>query len=218
MNILVTGGAGFIGSHLAESYLREGHRVSVVDNLSTGKEANLPSGVAFYQLDILSPQLEEVFSRERPQVVNHHAAQIDVRKSVKDPLADAQVNIMGTLSLLKWALTYGSDLVLFASSGGTIYGEEGRLPFSEEAPAHPISPYGLSKFAAERYLELYGNLFGLNSVILRYANVYGPRQDPQGEAGVVAIFCEDILNARPLTVFGDGTQTRDYIYVSDVVE
>jgi len=218
VNILVTGGAGFIGSHIAESYLKQGHRVSVADNLSSGKEGNLPPGAAFYRLDILDPQLEEVFLRERPEVVNHHAAQIDVRKSVKDPLWDAQVNIMGTLSLLKWAQKYGSHLVIFASSGGTIYGEEGILPFSEESPPSPKSPYGLSKRVAESYLGLYWSLFALNSVILRYSNVYGPRQDPKGEAGVVAIFCEGILDSKPLTVFGDGTQTRDYIHVFDVVE
>jgi UDP-glucose 4-epimerase len=218
VRILVTGGAGFIGSHIAESYLKEGHRVSIVDNLSSGKEENIPPGATFYPLDILDPQLEEAFSRERPEVINHHAGQIDVRKSVEDPLFDARVNVIGTLSLLKWARKYGTRLIVFASSGGTIYGEEGILPFSEVCPPRPKSPYGLSKYAGECYLELYWALFGLNSVILRYSNVYGPRQDPMGEAGVVAIFCRDILDAEPLTVFGDGTQTRDYVYVSDVVD
>jgi UDP-glucose 4-epimerase len=218
MRVLVTGGAGFIGSHIAESYLREGHKVSVVDNLSAGKIENVPSGVTFCSIDILDPQLEEVFSQERPEVINHHAAQIDVRKSVTDPLSDAQVNIMGTLSLLEYARKYGTRQVVFASSGGAIYAEDGILPYSENSPARPISPYGLSKYVGEKYLSLYWSLFGLNSVVLRYSNVYGPRQDPRGEAGVVAIFCQGILDAKPLTVFGDGTQTRDYVHVFDVVE
>jgi len=218
MRILVTGGAGFIASHISESYLKEGHQVVIVDDLSRGKEENIPQGSNFYRLDILDRQLEEVFARERPEVVNHHAAQIDVRKSVEDPILDAKTNIVGTLSLLKWAHRYGTRQVIFASSGGTIYGEEGTLPFSEDAPPRPESPYGLSKYVGECYLELYRALFGLDSVILRYSNVYGPRQDPRGEAGVVAIFCQNILDGKPVTVFGDGTQTRDYVFVSDVVE
>jgi UDP-glucose 4-epimerase len=218
MRILVTGGAGFIGSHIAERYLSEGHQVSIVDNLSSGKAENIPSGATFYPLDILDPALEEVFSRERPRVVSHHAAQIDVRRSVSDPLLDAQVNIIGTLSLLKYAVGYGVAQVIFASSGGTIYGEGNKLPLAEDSCSRPKSPYGLSKLTGEMYLGLYWELFGLNSVALRYSNVYGPRQDPHGEAGVVAIFCQEIVRGRPLTIFGDGTQTRDYIYVSDVVE
>ena len=218
MRILITGGAGFIASHISESYLREGHQVAIVDDLSRGKEENIPQGTHFYRVDILDSQLEEVFSRERPEVVNHHAAQIDVRKSITDPVVDAKINILGTLSLLKWAQRYGTRKVIFASSGGTIYGEEGAFPFSEEVPPRPKSPYGLSKYVGECYLELYRVLFGMDSVILRYSNVYGPRQDPMGEAGVVAIFCQNILDGKPLTVFGDGTQTRDYVFVSDVVE
>jgi UDP-glucose 4-epimerase len=217
MRILVTGGAGFISSHIAAAYLQEGHQVSVVDNLSQGKRENVPQGATFYPMDILDPQLDEVFSRERPEVINHHAAQIDVRKSVMDPAFDARVNIMGTLNLLDSAVQHGTRQVIFASSGGTVYGENGAFPLSEQSPLEPKSPYGLSKYVGERYLQLYFTLFGLNSVILRYSNVYGPRQDPKGEAGVVAIFCENILNEKPLTVFGDGTQTRDYVFVSDVV-
>jgi len=218
MRILITGGAGFIASHISESYLREGHQVAIVDDLSRGKEENIPQGTHFYRVNILDSQLEEVFSRERPEVVNHHAAQIDVRKSITDPVIDAKINILGTLSLLKWAQRYGTRQVIFASSGGTIYGEEGSFPFSEEVPPRPKSPYGLSKYVGECYLELYRILFGMDSVILRYSNVYGPRQDPMGEAGVVAIFCQNILDGKPLTVFGDGTQTRDYVFISDVVE
>jgi UDP-glucose 4-epimerase len=218
MRILVTGGAGFIASHIAELYLQEGHQVAIVDDLSQGQEKNIPQGAHFYRLDILDPHLEEVFSRERPEVVNHHAAQIDVRKSITDPAVDAKINILGTLSLLKWAQRLGTRQVIFASSGGTIYGEEGTFPFSEGVPPRPKSPYGLSKYVGECYLELYRALFGLDSVILRYSNVYGPRQDPMGEAGVVAIFSQNILNGKPVTVFGDGTQTRDYVFVSDVAE
>ena len=218
MRILVTGGAGFVASHISESYLKEGHQVAIVDDLSRGKEENIPQGAHFYQLDILDPQLEEVFSREKPEVVNHHAAQIDVRKSLTDPTFDAKINILGTLSLLRWAQRYGTRQVIFASSGGTIYGEEGTFPLLEDVPPRPKSPYGLSKYVGECYLELYRALFGLDSVILRYSNVYGPRQDPMGEAGVVAIFCQNILEGKPVMVFGDGTQTRDYVFVSDVVE
>ncbi len=218
MRILITGGAGFIASHISESYLQEGHQVAIVDDLSQGQEKNIPQGAHFYRLDILDPHLEEVFSRERPEVVNHHAAQIDVRKSVADPTFDAKINILGTLSLLKCAQRHGTRQVIFASSGGAIYGEEGAFPFSEGVPPCPKSPYGLSKYVGECYLDLYRALFGLDSVILRYSNVYGPRQDPMGEAGVVAIFSQNILNGKPVTVFGDGTQTRDYVFVSDVVE
>ncbi len=218
MRILVTGGAGFIASQISECYLKEGHQVAIVDDLSQGHEKNIPEAAHFYRLDILDPHLEEVFSRERPEVVNHHAAQIDIRKSVADPAYDAKINILGTLSLLKYAQRHGARQVIFASSGGAIYGDEGTLPFSEGAPPCPKSPYALSKYVGERYLELYRVLFGLDSLILRYSNVYGPRQDPMGEAGVVAIFSQNILNGRPVTVFGDGTQTRDYVFVSDVVE
>lgn len=218
MKILVSGGAGFIGSHIAESYLKEGHKVVIVDDLSQGKEQNIPEGATFYRSDILDPRLEEIFSREKPEVINHHAAQIDVRKSVADPLFDAKVNILGTLNLLQWAYRYGTHLFIFASSGGTIYGEEGTIPCSEECPPRPKSPYGLSKYVGECYLELHRALIGLNSVLFRYSNVYGPRQDPMGEAGVVAIFCQSVLQGKPLTIFGDGTQTRDYVFVSDVIE
>jgi UDP-glucose 4-epimerase len=218
MRILVTGGAGFIASHIAEAYLRAKHDVIVVDNLSQGKEEHVPRGATFHHLDILDPGLEEIVSRERPEVISHHAAQIDVRRSVADPAFDAKVNILGTLQLLTWARQYGTRMVIFASSGGTIYGEENTLPISEEHPARPQSPYGLSKYVGECYLELHRALFGLDAVILRYANVYGPRQDPKGEAGVMAIFCENILEGKPLAVFGDGSQTRDYVFVSDVVE
>lgn len=217
MNILITGGAGFIGSNIVDAYVAAGHKVTVVDNFYTGKKANLNPKAGFCKLDIRKRELENVFRKGRFEVVNHHAAQIDVRKSVDDPSFDAGVNILGLLNVLELCRKYGVKKVIFSSSGGTIYGEcPGKAP-DENAPANPLSPYGVAKFTSEKYLEVYRSLYDLNYVALRYGNVYGPRQDPHGEAGVVAIFAMRMLKGEPVLIFGDGKQLRDYVYVKDVV-
>lgn len=217
MNILVTGGAGFIGSHVVDAYIAQGHSVAIVDNLSTGKEKNLNPRARFYCLDIRGAGLEEVFLRERPEAVNHHAAQIDVRRSVQDPLFDAETNILGMLHLLEICLRHGAKRFLFASSGGAIYGDPAPgCAGREEDPLRPMSPYGVAKAAGELYLHYYRLVHGMDAVALRYANVYGPRQDPLGEAGVVAIFTEKLLSGAQPVINGDGLQTRDYVYVEDV--
>jgi UDP-glucose 4-epimerase len=217
-SILVTGGAGFIGSHVAEAFLREGWKVAVVDDLSTGKRENLPGGGAFYERDIAVPgALEDVFAAERPSVVCHHAAQTSVRRSTGDPAHDLRVNILGTLNLVTESLRQGVKLFLFASTGGAIYGDDVPLPTSETAPCRPVSPYGVAKLGAEHYLEWAERTQGLPTLRLRYANVYGPRQDPLGEAGVVAIFSRLMLKGGRPVINGDGRQTRDYVYVGDVV-
>jgi UDP-glucose 4-epimerase len=218
MRILVTGGAGFIGSHLADRLIQEGHEVSIVDDLSTGKKKNVNPKAAFYKLDILSPKVERVFKKERPEALFHHAAQMDVRRSVKDPIFDGQVNILGTVNLLEQAVKAGTKRVIFASSGGAVYGDQERFPAGEDHPARPISPYGISKLAGEHYLYYYGRTYGLQWTSLRYANVYGPRQDPFGEAGVVAIFTLKLLQNEQPVINGTGKQTRDYVAVDDVVE
>lgn len=219
MRVLVTGGAGFIGSHVADRYLAEGHEVAVVDDLSTGRLENINPRAEFCRLDIaeLGP-LEKVFARLRPEVVNHHAAQLDVRKSVADPLFDARVNIIGSLNLLEMARRYGTRRFIFASSGGCVYGESRDLPIRESAVLGPLSPYGVAKVTVEHYLDSYREIFGIESVVLRYSNVYGPRQDTKGEAGVIAIFIGRIMAGRPCIIFGDGCQTRDYVFIGDVVE
>lgn len=215
MKILVTGGAGFIGSHVVDAYVAAGHQVAVVDNLTAGRREHVHQAARLYPIDIRSPQLREVFERERPDVVNHHAAQASVVASVADPRADADVNIMGTLHLLTLCAQFGIRRLVFASTGGAIYGNPQRLPAGENEPANPLSPYGISKLAGETYVRYFGTT-GLSWAILRYANVYGPRQDPRGEAGVVSIFAQAMLDGRAPTVFGDGTQTRDFVYVEDV--
>ena len=217
MNIAVTGGAGFIGSHVAEAYLAAGHTVWVVDNLATGKRDNVPAGARFVHADINDEAVRRLLSDERIEAVNHHAAQMDVRRSVADPLFDARSNILGLLNLLEGAREAGCRTFVFASSGGTVYGELTAFPATEEHSTHPISPYGISKLAGEHYLDFYRLEYGLRTVSLRYANVYGPRQDPHGEAGVVAIFSQALLDGQPITINGDGTQTRDYVFVADVV-
>lgn len=218
MKILVTGGAGFIGSHLVDRLLLEGHEVTVVDNLSTGKRRNLNKAASFYKLDIQSSRLEKVFRNERPSLVMHLAAQMDVRRSVEDPIYDAQVNILGTLNLLEQAFKHGTRKVVFSSSGGAIYGEQELFPAPEGHPTRPLSPYGISKLSGEHYLSYYQRVSGIQFVSVRYANVYGPRQDPEGEAGVVAIFIQKMLNAEQAVINGNGRQTRDFVYVEDVVE
>ncbi|MDB4887818.1 MAG: nucleoside-diphosphate-sugar epimerase [Gemmatimonadetes bacterium] len=217
--VLVTGGAGFIGSHTAERFLADGWAVDIVDNLATGKRENLPAGATFHELDITGPGAAELVSRTRPDVLVHLAAQMDVRKSVADPVFDAGTNIVGSLRLLE-AVRHDSPAtrVLFASTGGVIYGDQTTPPNAEEFAKNPDSPYAIAKLSVELYLAYYARIHGLDTVALRFGNVYGPRQDPHGEAGVVAIFCGRILDGQPLTIFGDGRQTRDYVFVSDVVD
>jgi UDP-glucose 4-epimerase len=219
MKILVTGGAGFIGSNVVDALVKDGHEVIVLDNLSTGKEENINPEVKFYNIDLLDIEsLEFVFREFKPDVVNHHAAQIDVRKSVEDPAFDAETNIIGSINLFELSINYGVRRIIFSSTGGALYGEPEKLPASEDAPIEPISPYGVAKYCSENYLNYFKRLYGIERVILRYANVYGSRQDQLGEAGVVAIFAGKILKGEKPVVYGDGTQTRDYIYVEDVVE
>jgi UDP-glucose 4-epimerase len=217
MKVLVTGGAGFIGSHVAEAYVRAGHEVAVVDDLSSGKRHQVPDGATFYEMDVQDAQLRGVFERERPVVVSHHAAQMDVRRSVVDPAFDARVNILGLINVLESARAAGTRRVLFASSGGAAYGEQEEFPATESHKLEPVSPYGVSKRASELYLSCYRAMYGLEYVAMRYANVYGPRQDPHGEAGVVAIFARKLLAGETPTINGDGEQTRDYVYVGDLV-
>lgn len=218
MKVLVTGGAGFIGSHVVDRLLQEGHDVVVVDNLVTGKRKNVPKAVQFYKLDIENPKLERIFRNERPSVVFHLAAQMNVRRSVEDPMFDAQVNVLGTLNVLEQASKHGARKVIFSSSGGAIYGEQLAFPAPETHITQPLSPYGISKLCGEHYLSYYHRLSGIQVVSLRYANVYGPRQDPEGEAGVVAIFIQKMLRGEQAVVNGNGRQTRDFVFVEDVVE
>jgi len=216
MRILVTGGAGFIGSHVVDAYINAGHTVTVVDDLSTGKQENLNPRAHFVQADIQDPAVRELISKERIQVVNHHAAQMDVRRSVADPLFDARVNILGVLNVLEGAREAKVQKFIFASSGGTVYGEQESFPADEEHPTHPVCPYGVSKRTGEHYLYFYHVEYGIPYTALRYANIYGPRQDPHGEAGVVAIFTLRFLAGQQPVVNGDGKQTRDYVFVADV--
>ena len=217
MRILITGGSGFIGSHVADAYVQEGHEVTVVDDLSTGKKENINPKARFFKVDICDKGVEDIFKNGRFDVVNHHAAQIDVRKSVADPIFDAKVNILGSLNLLQNCIKYSVKKIIFASTGGAIYGEQEEFPAGESHPTNPLSPYGAAKLSVEHYLFFYGQVYGLNSTILRYANVYGPRQDPHGEAGVVAIFTNKLLNGEQPVINGDGMQTRDFVFVGDVV-
>ncbi|MGQ0812766.1 MAG: NAD-dependent epimerase/dehydratase family protein [Nitrospiraceae bacterium] len=218
MKVLITGGAGFIGSHLVDRLIQEDHEVVVVDNLSTGKRRNLNRAARFYKFDIQSWRLERVFRNERPSLVMHLAAQMDVRRSVEDPIFDAQVNILGSLNVLEQAVKHGARKIVFSSSGGAIYGEQEVFPAPETHPTKPLSPYGISKLCGEHYLSYYQRVSGIQHVCLRYGNVYGPRQDPEGEAGVVAIFIQKLLNGEQPIINGNGRQTRDFVYVEDVVE
>lgn len=219
MKILVTGGAGFIGSHVVDKYLAIGHKVVVMDDLSTGKEAFVNPQATFYKVDIRDKvKVAEIFAKEKPEVLNHHAAQMDVRRSVADPIFDAGVNILGFLNLLEAGRQNELKQVIFASSGGTVYGDAAILPTPETAPTLPTSPYGISKLTSEYYLNFYQQTYGIPFVVLRYGNVYGPRQNPYGEAGVVAIFAQKILAGVQPVINGDGEQSRDFVFVEDVVE
>jgi len=219
MRILVTGGAGFIGSHTVDGLVAAGtHEVAVVDDLSAGKRDQLNPGARFYQADIRdAAQVGRIIGSERPEVMVHFAAQMDVRRSVADPAFDAQVNLVGFLNLMEAGRQHGLQRVVFSSTGGAIYGEQDYFPADESHPCRPVSPYGVAKFSTESYLFFYRAQYGIEYAAMRYANVYGPRQDPHGEAGVVAIFCGRLLEDQPVTIFGDGEQTRDYVYVGDVV-
>jgi UDP-glucose 4-epimerase len=218
MNILVTGGAGFIASQVSDAYIAEGHNVIIVDNLSGGVLENINPKAKFYQLDIRSEKLEDVFQKEKIDVVNHLAAQMDVRRSVDDPKFDASVNVLGGLNLFESARKHRVKKIIFSSTGGAIYGEQDYFPADEEHPMRPLSPYGITKLCTEKYLFFYKSVYGIDHVILRYANVYGPRQNPHGEAGVVAIFCSKMLKGQQPVINGDGKQTRDYTFVGDVVK
>jgi UDP-glucose 4-epimerase len=217
VRILITGGAGFIGSHVADAFLVAGHEVGVVDNLSTGTRENLNPRARFWQADIRDAALDGIVAEFRPEVISHHAAQMSVSVSTRDPRGDADINILGTLNLLEAAVRHGARRVIFASTGGAMYGEQKDLPTAETVFPEPVSPYGVAKLAVERYLHAFRVMHDLRAVALRYANVYGPRQNPHGEAGVVAIFCRALMESQCLRVNGDGNQTRDYVYVGDVV-
>ena len=217
MNILVTGGAGFIGSNIVDAYLQAGHTVVIVDDLSTGTMENVNPKAKFHRIDLRDLAVETVFKEMKIDVINHHAAQMDVRKSVADPKFDASVNILGMLNVMELGVKYGVKKVIFSSTGGAIYGEQDYFPADEQHPLRPLSPYGVTKLATEKYLFYYHAVYGLQHVILRYANIYGPRQNPHGEAGVIAIFADKMLKGEQPVINGDGKQTRDYVYVSDVV-
>ncbi|MEA2337115.1 MAG: UDP-glucose 4-epimerase [Thermoanaerobaculia bacterium] len=216
-HVVVTGGAGFIGSNIADAYLARGWRVTIIDNLSGGDRRNIDPRADFHQLDIRDRKTADLIREIKPDVINHHAAQMDVRKSVEDPAADADVNVVGTLRILEAAVDAAVKRVLFASTGGAIYGEPVEVPQTETHPTAPLSPYGCAKLAIEHYLHYYRIVHGLSSAALRYANVYGPRQNAHGEAGVVAIFAGKLNNGEQVTINGSGEQTRDFVYVDDVV-
>jgi len=222
MKILVTGGAGFIGSNVVDGYIEAGHEVIVVDNLSTGKRSNINPEAQFYEMDIRSQEIDELLKKERPDVLNHHAAQISVPDSASDPLLDADINIKGLLNLLESAVKQKVKKVIFISSGGAVYGEASQYPTSEDYPPRPLSPYAVSKLSSELYLAYYKHQYGLDYTTLRYANIYGPRQIPHGEAGVVAIFMEKLINGKRSLLYhfpdDEGGMVRDYCYVGDVVK
>jgi UDP-glucose 4-epimerase len=227
--VLVTGGAGFIGSHLIDTLIEKGYKVVVIDNLSTGKKENINKKAKFYKIDICSPRIREIFKKEKPKICFHLAAQINVRKSVENPLFDAKVNILGSLNIIQnflqlptssfqlRASNFQLPTFIFASTGGAIYGGVKKIPTPENYPTNPISPYGIAKLTIENYLKFYKENFGLKFISLRFSNVYGPRQDPRGEAGVISIFTDKLLKKESPTIFGNGNQTRDFIFVEDVV-
>jgi len=219
MKILVTGGAGFIASHLVDALIEQGHQVIIFDDLSTGQKQNLNPKAKFYQLDIVNPEARAVILKEKPEILNHHAAQMDVRRSVAEPDFDARVNILGLINLMEAGKAIGGfKQVIFSSTGGAIYGEAKTIPTPEDYLAQPLSPYGISKLTSEHYLYYYHQVFDIPYVVLRYANVYGPHQNPHGEAGVVAIFCQRMLTNQPVAINGEGKQTRDFVYVGDVIQ
>lgn len=218
MKLLVTGGAGFIGSHLTDALIENGHEVIIVDNLLMGKLENVHPKAKFVLMDIRAKEIEKLFSLEKFDAIFHLAAQMDVRKSVENPVFDAEVNILGTLNLLQNAVQFNVKKIIFASTGGAVYGEQHEFPCPENHPTQPVSPYGITKLTVEKYLYFYSVEYNLRYVILRLANVYGPRQNPHGEAGVVAIFTRKLLSSGQPIINGDGKQTRDYVYVGDVVE
>ena len=218
MKILVTGGAGFIASQIADAFIADGHKVFILDNLSTGFETNINPKAVFIKADIGDKSLSSLFEKEKFDVVNHHAAQMDVRRSVADPAFDATTNILGTINLLQNCIRTGVKKFMFASTGGAVYGEQSYFPADEHHPIAPLSPYGISKFTVEKYLYFYHVQYNLNYTILRYANIYGPRQNPFGEAGVVAIFSTKLLKGDQPVINGSGLQTRDYVFVGDVVK
>ncbi len=218
MKILITGGAGFIASHIADEYINLGHNVFILDNLSTGFEKNVNSKATFIKADICDKSLSDLFETQNFDFVNHHAAQMDVRKSVADPAFDANTNIIGTINLLQNSVKCGVKKFIFSSTGGAVYGEQEYFPADEKHPTFPLSPYGISKLSVEKYLFFYFKQYGLNYSILRYANIYGPRQNPFGEAGVIAIFTNKLLSGEQPIINGDGLQTRDYVFIKDVVK
>ena len=218
MKTLITGGAGFIGSHLVDRLINEGHSVVVVDNLSTGKEENLNPKAKFYKIDICDSEISKIFQEEKPEIVFHFAAQIDVRKSVENPIKDAEINILGSLNILENCKNFEVEKIIFSSTGGAIYGDAEIIPTPETHSENPESPYGITKLIIEKYLGFYKKTYNLNYVCLRLGNVYGPRQNFKGEAGVVAIFSNKLLKNEQPIIFGTGSQTRDFIYVNDVVD
>lgn len=218
MKILVTGGAGFIASHVSEGYMGADHSVVIVDDLSTGKRENIPCAAKFYEHDITDfAGMDQIIAEERPEVINHHAAQMDVRRSVREPLFDARVNIVGALGLLELAVKYKVRKIIYASTGGASYGQVETVPVDESHSTRPICHYGVSKLTFEKYLFLYKYLYGLSYTVMRYPNVFGPRQNPHGEAGVTAIFALQMLRGEQPTIFGDGCKTRDYVFIEDIV-
>ncbi|RAV13823.1 NAD-dependent epimerase/dehydratase family protein [Paenibacillus contaminans] len=216
MRILVTGGAGFIASHLTDALVELGHEVAIVDNMSSGKKEFINWKADFYKLDITDQTLERVFQEKKPQIIYHHAAQIDVQHSLRDPVHDANVNILGTIAILELSRKYGVQKIIYASSAA-VYGPPDALPVDESHPVRPLSYYGISKHTPEHYIQAYANLYGLDYTILRYANAYGIRQDPKGEGGVISIFLDKLLNGQTAVIYGDGEQTRDFVYVKDIV-
>ncbi len=215
---LVTGGAGFIGSHMVDRLLEEGFRVVIVDDLSSGKLKNVNHHAAFHHMSITQPALLDVFNREKPDLVFHFAAQSSVARSTRDPILDSEINVLGTLRLLEAARRAGVEKIIYSCTGGALYGDPRTVPCPDDTPPVPVSPYGMSKFVAEQYLEFYRRQYRVNFTSLRYGNVYGPRQDPTGEAGVIAIFIEAMLRGQRPQIFGDGGQERDFVAVADVVE